>query len=183
LQVRVRDKIFSVSLRTVGFVEEQFIQSPPSQIFLQLSEPARMIGLQPLLVACEVVNRSVDADSQTAAYEVFYIERFKLLGPLHYDNRIHTFIKTHPSENRVTFSVRSFPRIELTSSYQLTARESGTHVALSVTVESPGILASFVCKIAQAAHRKLLENLKRRCEGPEKSWMSESVESLKQRAT
>ena len=153
-----------MSLRIADFRESLIIQAPLSQVFAQLAQPERMLGLQPLLVHCEVVNQRADAESQITECEVLYTERFKILGPLHYDNHIRSFMKSDARANQITFTVRSFPRIKLSSCYDLSPRESHTHVELSLTIQAPAILAGFVSKIAHGAHRRLLAKLKQRCE-------------------
>lgn len=152
-----------MALRTTAFAISISVRSSSSQVFAILSEPKQMQGLQPFIVGCDVVESHTDAQRGKAEHEVYFIERFKIVGPLHYDNRIHTFIRADRDEKRVEFTVRSFPRIELVSTYVLTEVDGATQVDQSVKLTTPAILNSLVAAVAEKAQRKLLENLSQRC--------------------
>lgn len=152
-----------MALRSTAFALSISIPSSSSQVFAILSEPKQIEGLQPFIVGTDIVSAHTDAQRGTAEYEVYFIERFTLLGPLRYDNRIHTFIRANRDEKRIEFKVLSFPRVELVSTYVLRDVDGATLVEQSVKVTTPAILNSFVAGVAQKAQRKLLENLKQRC--------------------
>lgn len=154
-----------MAAREISFEESVSISSPSSQVYAFLSEPKQFLGLQPFLTGCEIVSQKLDAQAGKAEYEVIFIERFKLLGPLGYDNRIRALMKTDTKQQHTTVEVRSFPNIRLHSDYRLSEQAGKTQVTEIVRISSPEIMASFVGKMAQAAHRKLLANLKARCEG------------------
>lgn len=152
-------------LRTTTFDCSALINSPIERVFETVAEPTNLVGLQPLLVRCEVVKKEVSADLGNRSYELRFIERFHLLGPIHYDNklRVHLDVKSEPRQ--VEFHVKVFPRLQLHSSYSLAAQPGGTLVRESVQIECLAFMASFAFKTARAAHEKLLANLKRKLEG------------------
>jgi hypothetical protein len=158
-----------MALRSTTFVNSVSVRSSSSQVFAVLSEPKQMMGLQPFIVGCDILSAQTDAQRGTAEYEVYFIERFTLAGPLRYDNRIHTFIRSSRDEKRVVFLVRSFPRVSLESTFVLTDADGSTQVDQTVIVTTPGIMHSFVVGVAQKAQRKLLENLQQRCASLTKS--------------
>jgi hypothetical protein len=135
-----------------------------SKVFAQLAEPALMVGLQPLLVQCEILSRDAGPDNRTRSYEAVFTEFFRLVGPLGYRNRIRSSMKADPEAYRIEFTVRSFPRIKLASRYQLVEKLSQTEVELAVSIDCAKILRPLVVPTALKAHLRLLENLKRRCE-------------------
>lgn len=134
------------------------------QVLAQLTEPAKMIGLQPLIVGCELLNQELEADGGVRSYEAIFTEHFQLAGPLGYKNRVRARMQADRAVPAVEFTVRSFPRIRLSSRYELAAAPPGTAVQLTVSIDCPRVLRPLVVAAARAAHRKLLGNLKLRCE-------------------
>lgn len=150
--------------RVACFTESILVRAARSQVLAQLTEPARMVGLQPLIVGYELLQAERDANGSISAYEAIFTESFRLAGPLGYKNRVRTRMRCERAAAAVEFTVRSFPRIRLTSRYELGAEPPATSVKLTVTIDCPLLLRPLVVTAARAAHRKLLKNLQRRCE-------------------
>lgn len=152
-------------LRTTTFECTALVNAPADKVFATVAEPLNMVGLQPFLIRCDILKKEVSADLRTRAYDVYFIERFHLLGPIRYDNKIRVHIDIQSEPRQVHFHVKSFPRIRLRSSYVFEDQAGATLVRETVTVESPSLLASFVVKTARAAQERLLENLRRKLDG------------------
>jgi hypothetical protein len=146
------------------FTESIVVHAARLQVLAQLTEPTKMIGLQPLIVGCELVDQELAADGGIRSYEAIFTEHFQLVGPLGYKNRVRARMQADRAVPAVAFTVRSFPRIRLGSRYELAAAPSATLVRLTVTIDCPRVLRPLVVSAARAAHRRLLGNLKRRCE-------------------
>jgi len=136
------------------------IDSAAAVVYAELSDPARQIGLQPLLVATEeCADAATDSSRTFTATEVV---------PLVFGwtprNRIEVRIKrTRPGEV-VEFHARSRPGIRVHSRYTLAPDGHRTTVHELTRIEMPRLLQQFIMHRAEAAHAELLHNLKRRIE-------------------
>lgn len=151
--------------RVAGFTESIVVRAARAEVLAQLTEPARMIGLQPLIVRCKVLGQELDVDGGSKSYEAIFSERFQLAGPLGFNNHVRAFMRADRAAQVVEFTVSSFPRIRLASRYELAAEPAGTQVKLAVTIDCSLLLRALVVQAARAAHIRLLANLKSRCEG------------------
>jgi len=128
-------------------------------VWAELSEPARFLGLQPLLV--EV--REVEAAPGARAFEA--VERVRVLAlPLR--SRLHVELRPDPQARGVAFATRAPFGIRLDGAFALEALgEKRTAVRESVSVRCGAPLLGFVVAQAMRAQEALLANLKRRLEG------------------
>jgi len=128
-------------------------------VWAELAEPARFLGLQPLLV--EV--REVAAAPGARAFEA--VERVRVLAlPLR--SRLHVELRPDPQARRVGFATRAPLGIRLDGAFALEALAEGrTAVRESVDVRCAAPLRGFVVAQAMRAQQALLANLKRRLEG------------------
>jgi hypothetical protein len=140
------------------------IRAPKEEIYAELVEPHRQIGLQPLLVDVEEIERSENDDG--SAFRVFdAVERFRFLGVLRWRNRIRVRIDLTRSGEVADFEARSAPGIKVRSRFTLSARGDGTAVREQIHVEVPALLRGFVAGQVERAQDRLLANLKSRLEG------------------
>lgn len=158
--------LMAMLLRTTSFTCSILVGSPVDSVFQTIAEPTNMVGLQPYLVRCDVLQKQVSADLRTRTYEVDFVERFQLLGPLRYDNKIRVRIAVQADPPQVDFHVRSVPRVQLHSRYHFEEDPAGARVRQDVTISCPAPLSSFVTRTARGAQEKLLLELKRKLEAP-----------------
>ncbi len=153
-----------MSSRTTEFSLSTSIKAPLSRVYSILSTPTEFIGLQPFVVHCDVVHKEVDSKTGSLTYELYYIERLKIVGSLAYRNRIHVFMTANPSAGRIEFKVHSVPSVDLHSQYQISENPAGITVAQTVSISCPRLLQSYVVKMARTAQEQLLVNLRHRVE-------------------
>jgi hypothetical protein len=140
------------------FERDIAIAAPLARVFAELSEPARFLGLQPLLT--EV--REVAAAPGHRAFEA--VERVALLGPIAVKNHLRVELTPGPAENRIDFATRAPLGIRIEGAFALEAEGTATRVTESVALCCPFWLTRFVVREATRAQEALLANLKRRLE-------------------
>lgn len=134
------------------------IEAPLERVFAELAEPARFLGLQPLLT--EV--REIAAAPGVRAFEA--VERVPLLGPIAAKNRLRVELTARPDAQRIDFATRAPLGIRLEGAFALAANGATTCVTESVALRCPVLLRRFVLREAIRAQESLLANLKRRIE-------------------
>jgi len=140
------------------FEREIAIAAPLARVFEELSEPARFLGLQPLLT--EV--REVAAAPGVRAFEA--VERVVLFGPIAVKNHLRVELTPRPAEQRIGFATRAPLGIRIEGGFALEAEGTATRVNESVALRCPFGLSRFVLREATRAQDALLANLKRRIE-------------------
>lgn len=140
------------------FARSVEIAAPWARVWEELSEPARFLGLQPLLV--EV--REVAAPGGVRAFEA--VEVVRALGvPLR--SRLRVELRPELAAQRVAFATRAPLGIALAGEFALRALGAGrTAVHESVTLRCARLLRPFVAAQARRAQEALLANLKQRLE-------------------
>jgi hypothetical protein len=127
-------------------------------VLRELAEPARFLGLQPLLV--EVRERPALPDRR-----VFdAVERIVLLGPIALRSRIRVELAPDPSAGLVAFATRAALGIALRGAFRVEPQGRGARVVESVALACPRCLRRFVAPRAVAAQEALLANLRARLE-------------------
>ena len=140
------------------FERDVVIAASLARVFGELSEPARFLGLQPLLT--EV--REVAAAPGVRAFEA--IERVALLGPIAVKNHLRVELTPRPAEQRIGFATRAPLGIRIEGGFTLEMDGTATRVTESVALHCPFWLSRFVVREAIRAQEALLANLKRRLE-------------------
>jgi hypothetical protein len=134
------------------------IAAPLARVFTELSEPARFLGLQPLLTEVH----EVAAAPGIRAFEA--VERVVLLGPIAVKNHLRVELTPRPAEHRIGFATRAPLGIRIEGGFALEMDGTATRVTESVTLRCPFWLSRFVVREAIRAQQALLANLKRRIE-------------------
>ena len=142
------------------FERDVVIAAPLARVFEELSEPARFLGLQPLLTDV----REVAAGQGARAFEA--IERVALLGPIAVKNRLRVELTPRPEQQRIGFATRAPLGIRIEGGFALAADGTATRVTESVALRCPFWLSRFALREAIHAQEALLDNLRRRLEGP-----------------
>jgi hypothetical protein len=140
------------------FERDVAIAAPLERVFAELSEPARFLGLQPLLTEI----REIDAAPGARAFEA--VERVPLFGSFAVRNRLVVELVPMQSQQRVDFATRAPLGIRLAGTFALQAEGAATRVRESVELRCPFGLRRFVRREAIRAQQALLANLKRRLE-------------------
>ena len=142
----------------IRFERSVVVAAPLERVFAELSEPARFLGLQPLLTEI----REVEAGPGMRAFEA--IERVPILGPIAIRNRLHVEVTPLATAQRVKTAARAPLGIRVEAEFALARDGSATRVRESVAVTCPRWLHGFVRNTAIAAQEALLANLARRLE-------------------
>jgi hypothetical protein len=145
---------------TCRFERDIVIAAPRDRVFAELAEPARFLGLQPLLT--EV--REVPAAPGVRAFEA--LERVPLLGRIAVRNRLRVELTPLPAERRIGFAASAALGIRLAGAFTFEAEGAATRVTESVVLRCPIWLRRFVLREAIQAQEALLANLKQRLEAP-----------------
>jgi hypothetical protein len=148
---------------TATFDVSERIAAPRERIYAHLSEPQSFLGLQPLLVEVTETDRS--ADSRGRPTRTFRsVEKLRLFRFIPYRNAITTRMTLATPNERIECEVASPGGVTLRNAFTLHPDGSDVLVGDEVTIECPSWLRGFVVAEAKKAHRRLLQNLKRRME-------------------
>ncbi|MCZ7419981.1 SRPBCC family protein [Verrucosispora sp. WMMA2121] len=130
------------------------VAAPPEVVYAHLADPRSYIGLSPLIVAVDEVRHGHDAEGRAVA-EYLAVERFRLVGPVRWDNRIRVRMVSTPPHGPLVSQVRSPGWVSLRAVVTLTAGSAGTRVHERVTADAPAPLRRFVAGEARrvAAYR------------------------------
>ncbi|MER7171286.1 SRPBCC family protein [Streptomyces mesophilus] len=143
-------------MTTEEFSHDVTVPAPAARIFAHLADPESYIGLSPLLVAV----RDVVTDGDEVRYVA--VERFRVLGPLRWDNPIRVTMTFPEHGRRIVSDVRSPGRVRLTATVDLAQDGTGTHVRETVRVTYPRPLRPLVIGQATKVQRHRLAELNRR---------------------
>ncbi|GIJ22457.1 SRPBCC family protein [Micromonospora lutea] len=139
---------------SIAFETTCTVAAPPEVVYEHLADPRSYIGLSPLIVAVDGVRHSHDTEGRAVA-EYVAVERFRLVGPVRWDNRIRVRMVSTPPHGPLVSEVRSPGWVSLRAVVTLTAVPEGTRVHERVTAEAPAPLRRFVAGQARrvAAYR------------------------------
>jgi hypothetical protein len=143
----------------VRFERSVSIDAPRLQVFAELSDPARFLGLQPLLRSV----REVGGADGTRCFEA--IERVPLVAGLTMPSRLRVELRPDANASSVAFRTQAPLGIRLAGAFDLRDANGGTEVTDRVELHCARLLRSFVAPQAIRAQEALLANLKRRLEG------------------
>lgn len=142
----------------IRFERDVEIVSPLARVFAELADPARFLGLQPLLTEVE------DQPGPDGARVFAATERVPLFGGLALPSRLRVELRPDPVRSRIAFATRAPLGIRLRGAFALSAAAGATRVVESVEIECARWLRGFVAPQAIRAQEALLANLKRRLE-------------------
>ncbi|GIJ79126.1 Carbon monoxide dehydrogenase subunit G [Micromonospora phaseoli] len=130
------------------------VAAPPEAVYQHLTDPRSYIGLSPLIVAVDDVRTGHDAEGRGVT-DYVAVERFRLVGPLRWDNRIRVRMVSTPPHGPLVSEVRSPGWVTLRAVVELTPMPEGTRVDERVTAHAPAPLRRFVAGQARqvAAYR------------------------------
>ncbi|MBC9718651.1 SRPBCC family protein [Streptomyces sp. TRM66268-LWL] len=143
-------------MSTEEFTRDVTVPAPPERIFAHLAEPESYLGLSPLLVAVRDIVRGGDGIRYVA------VERFRILGPLRWDNPIRVTMTFPEPGRRIVSEVHSPGGVRLTATVVLTPMDAGTQITETVRVTYPRPLRPLVIGQAAKAQRHRLAELARR---------------------
>jgi hypothetical protein len=132
----------------VAFETTCVVAASPDEVYQHLSDPFSYVGLSPLIVAVRDVRTGHDARGRAVA-RYLAVERFRLVGPVRWDNPIRVrMVATRPGAQLVS-DVRSPGRVSLRAVVDLAAEAGGTRVREGVTADAPVPLRRFVAAKAR----------------------------------
>lgn len=140
------------------FEREVTIRAPASRVFAELAEPARFLGLQPLVTSVRELASAPGTRSFAAT------ERVPIVGPFVLPSRLRVELRPDPAAQRIAFATRAPLGIRLRGAFDVTETAGATRVVESVEVDCAGWLRGFVLPAAIRAQEALLANLKQRLE-------------------
>ncbi|MEG3636687.1 SRPBCC family protein [Micromonospora palythoicola] len=138
----------------IAFETTCTVPAPPEVVYAHLADPRSYIGLSPLIVAVDEVRHGHDDEGRAVA-EYLAVERFRLVGPVRWDNRIRVRMVSTPPHGPLVSEVSSPGWVSLRAAVTLTAESAGTRVHERVTADAPAPLRRFVAREARrvAAYR------------------------------
>ncbi|WP_307868181.1 SRPBCC family protein [Micromonospora sp. C95] len=138
----------------IAFETTCTVAAPPDVVYSHLADPRSYIGLSPLIVAVDEVRHGHDAEGRAVA-EYLAVERFRLIGPVRWDNRIRVRLVSTPPHGPLVSEVRSPGRVSLCAVVELHPVVGGTRVHERVSADAPAPLRRFVAGEARrvAAYR------------------------------
>lgn len=146
-----------------SFEYRYFVNAPAEQIYAHLAEPASYVGLSPLVVAVEDIQHSTDAQGR-AVMRYLSIERFKFLGFIRYDNRIHVTTTLTQPQRQIVSNVDSPLWVKVKFVFDLQPEDGGTWIHETVSAQMPGLVRGFVIQEAKAVQQARSQILKQRLE-------------------
>ena len=149
-------------MKQIHFKNSITVDASPHDVFEHMIVLANQVGLQPLIIGVQEISRGSDAQGQPIV-DFYLVELIRLFKVIPYHNRIRVQMTT-TTDKQIHYVVKSFPRVRLWSVFEFVAEGSGTAVHETVTITTPNFVARFVEETAVAAHKTLLQNLKRRLE-------------------
>ncbi|WP_341720897.1 SRPBCC family protein [Micromonospora sp. FIMYZ51] len=137
----------------IAFETSCVVAASLDEVHRHLSDPNSYIGLSPLIVAVRDVRPGRDAQGR-AIVDYLAVERFRLFGPVRWDNVIRVRLTPQPPD-RLVSDVRSPGWVRLRAVVELAAVADGTQVREQITAFAPAPLRRFVAAQARqaAAHR------------------------------
>jgi ligand-binding SRPBCC domain-containing protein len=148
---------------TATFDVSERITAPPERIYAHLSEPRSFLGLQPLLIEVRETDRGADGQGRpTRTFRA--VEKLRLFRFIPYRNAITTRMTLAAPNERIECEVDSPGGVSLRNAFTLRPDGGDVVVEDAVTIDCPAWLRGFVVAEAKKAHRRLLQNLKRRME-------------------
>ncbi|PZG20044.1 hypothetical protein C1I95_10425 [Micromonospora craterilacus] len=133
---------------SIAFETTCDVAASPDTVYRHLTDPYSYIGLSPLVVAVHDVRTGHDAEGR-AVTDYVAVERFRLAGPLRWDNHIRVrMVATEPA-GRLVSEVSSPGWVWLRAEVDLTAAAGGTRVRERVTAGAPAPLRRFVASQAR----------------------------------
>lgn len=171
-------------MRTETFTDRFLVPAAADRVYAHLAEPTNHIGLSPLIVAVRDIERGTDAAGRTVLSFVS-VERFRLVGPLRYDNILHVRQTNTEPGRQLVMQVRSPARVSVRFVMDIEPAEggpaavtsartepvaagpdgAGSIVTVTVSLTMPTLLRSFVVRTAKRVQlvraRTLTERMSR----------------------
>ena len=143
-------------MASAKFQQTLDIPAAPAAVHALLTDLDQLHVLHPLI---ESIRELPATAERPAARRYQVVDRLKL-GPLCLRAE-YTAELLALSDTEVEGRAWQKPGIELRTSYRVTACPSGTRLSETTTLFAPWLLRGFVWRQAEAAHRAMLENLRR----------------------
>ncbi|BCJ66566.1 SRPBCC family protein [Polymorphospora rubra] len=151
-------------MRTETFVDRFPVAAPPDRVYAHLAEPANSVGLSPLIVAVRDVRRETGPDGR-AVVRFVAVERFRIAGPLRYDNILRVTQTATGPDRQLVLDVLSPARVTVRFVMDLAPLDDGTEVTVTVTLRMPAPLRAYVLRTARRVQEYRARELARRMAG------------------
>ncbi|WP_326555326.1 SRPBCC family protein [Micromonospora sp. NBC_01813] len=142
-------------MRTETFTDRFPVGASPRRVYDHLAEPTNHIGLSPLIVAVRDIERETDAAGR-AVLRYVAVERFRIVGPLRYDNILQVRQTNTEPGRQLVVEVRSPARVSVRFVIEMEpfgmdseATGTGSAVTITITLTMPTILRSYVVRTAK----------------------------------
>ncbi|MEV7230454.1 MULTISPECIES: SRPBCC family protein [Polymorphospora] len=146
-------------MRTETFVDRFPVAAPPDRVFAHLAEPTNSVGLSPLIVAVRDVRREAGG----AVVRFVAVERFRIAGPLRYDNILRVTQTATVPDRQLVLDVLSPARVTVRFVMDLAPLDDGgTEVTVTVTLRMPAPLRAYVLRTARRVQEYRARELARR---------------------
>ncbi len=145
------------------FAYRYLIAASAAQIYDHLAQPANYVGLSPLIIA--VRNLRISADQQGRELQEYdSVERFSVLGLIHYDNLIHVTTTLTQPQAQLISEVESPAWVHVRFVFNLQPDGGKTWVQETVTARMLRPLQPFVVGEAKRVQQERARILTTRME-------------------
>ncbi len=144
-------------MKEATFKQQLFIEAPLEACFRYLSDINKQTQLHPLIIEVRELERGRTAQGHPfSVWEV--TDRLSMLGfTFKIKYQTHMTLTDTPS---IVHEARQSMGVLVSVQMTFQPQGAGTLVQESVTVRAPGLLFGYTARQAQAAHEKMLANLK-----------------------
>ena len=147
-------------MTTTNYQLDIVIERSVEEVFPFFCDLRNHVHLHPLLTKVKITDTFENKVGQ--AVTTFKLEeKIKVMGGLSMPNTYVAHRILSEDKNTCTFSVKTFPNVDLSSSYIfLEVGNQCTKIEEKVNIQAPWGLSGFVTKTAKNAHITLLKKLK-----------------------
>ncbi|WFE26949.1 SRPBCC family protein [Solwaraspora sp. WMMD791] len=135
-------------MRTETFTDRFVVAAAADRVHAHLAEPTNHIGLSPLIVAVRDITAETD-DAGRAVLRFVAVERFRIVGPLRYDNILHVRQTVTEPGRQLVMEVRSPARVSVRFVLDVAPVDTGSLVTVTVSLRMPTLLRSYVVRTAR----------------------------------
>ncbi|MFF2522966.1 SRPBCC family protein [Streptomyces liangshanensis] len=121
------------------------VPAPRGHLVAHLGDPANYVTLNPYVTEVSGVHE------RDGAVEFTAIERIRLLGPVHRNNRLSLVIRSEADHSRTVYDVTSPGGITVRIATEFTETPGGTDVLDTITLDVPWPIRRFALRQARFA--------------------------------
>lgn len=150
-------------MANAAFDYRYFVNAPVAQVYDHLAEPENYIGLSPLVVAVDHIERGT-GENVREFVRYRSVERFKFLGYLRYDNILQVTMTLTKPNRQIVSDVDSPFGVKVRFTFDFEGENGGTWVHETISATTPEVFKGFVVREAKRVQLARERELKKRLE-------------------